>query len=104
MIMHMNMKPLLAIVAAATIGCASVATAQQATRIVVPFNAGGATDAYVRLIASELSKRGTQTIVENKPGASGIIGAEYVVKSKPDGTTLFTGSNSTLANNLMKDM
>lgn len=95
----MNMKPLLAIFAAATICCGSLATAQQVTRIVVPFNAGGATDVYVRMIASELSKAGTQTIVENKPGASGIIGAEYVVKSKPDGTTLFTGSNSTLANN-----
>lgn len=71
----------------------------QVTRIVVPFNAGGATDNYVRLIASELSNLGVQTIVENKPGASGIIGADYVAKSKPDGATLFMGSNSTMANN-----
>lgn len=80
---------------------AAVAATAQVTRIVVPFNAGGATDNYVRAIADEMTKLGTQTIVENKPGASGAIAADYAARSKPDGTTLFLGSNSTLANNVV---
>ena len=71
------------------------------TRIVVPFNAGGATDNYVRAIADEMTKRGIQTIVDNKPGASGMIGADFVARAKPDGLTIFLGSNSTLANNVV---
>jgi tripartite-type tricarboxylate transporter receptor subunit TctC len=71
------------------------------TKIVVPFNAGGATDGYVRLIAEEMTKRGIQTIVENKPGASGMIAGDTVARAKPDGLTLFMGSNSTLANNVV---
>ncbi|WP_280155379.1 tripartite tricarboxylate transporter substrate binding protein [Piscinibacter sp. XHJ-5] len=71
------------------------------TRIVVPFNAGGATDGYVRLIAEEMTKRGIHTFVENKPGASGMIAGDAVARSKPDGLTLFMGSNSTLANNVV---
>jgi tripartite-type tricarboxylate transporter receptor subunit TctC len=71
------------------------------TKIVVPFNAGGATDGYVRLIAEQMTRHGIQTIVENKPGASGMIAADSVARSKPDGLTLFMGSNSTLANNVV---
>lgn len=71
----------------------------QTTRLVVPYNAGGATDAYARQLADEMVKRGMPTIVENKPGASGMIAADYVARSKPDGLTLFIGSNSTLVNN-----
>lgn len=85
--------------------CAAVlATAAghaQSTRLVVPYNAGGATDAYARQLADEMTKRGIQTIVENKPGASGMIAADYVARSKPDGLTLFIGSNSTLVNNVV---
>jgi len=75
------------------------AQAQQATRIVVPFAAGGGTDVYVRILAAELSKRGMQVIVDNKPGASGIIAADYVARSKPDGLTVLVSSLGTLANN-----
>lgn len=84
------------------VGAALVASAAlnaQTTRLVVPYNAGGATDAYARQLADEMSKRGMPTIVENKPGASGMIAADYVARSKPDGLTLFIGSNSTLVNN-----
>jgi tripartite-type tricarboxylate transporter receptor subunit TctC len=84
--------------ALALAGAAAVA---QVTTIVVPFNAGGATDSYVRLVAEEMTKQGIQTIVENKPGASGMIAAAHVARSKPDGLTLFMGSNSTLANNIV---
>jgi tripartite-type tricarboxylate transporter receptor subunit TctC len=85
----------------AAVAASAVAAQAQTTRIVVPFNAGGATDAYVRLIATEMSKLGIQTIVENKPGASGMIAADFVARSKNDGLTLFMGSNSTLANNVV---
>ncbi|NML47638.1 tripartite tricarboxylate transporter substrate binding protein [Ramlibacter sp. G-1-2-2] len=75
------------------------ALAQQVTRIVVPFAAGGGTDQYCRLLAQELNKHGLNVIIENKPGASGIIAADYVARSKPDGQTLLVSSLGTLANN-----
>lgn len=75
------------------------ALAQPATKIVVPFPAGGGTDQYVRILAAELTKRGTQVIVENKPGASGIVAADYVARSRPDGLTVLVSSLGTLANN-----
>lgn len=97
----MNLKRLLATAAcaAATLLAAAPASADNVTKIVVPFNAGGATDSYVRLLAAEMTKAGIQTIVENKPGASGLIAAGAVARATPDGTTLFLGSNSTMANN-----
>ncbi|MDM0042900.1 tripartite tricarboxylate transporter substrate binding protein [Variovorax dokdonensis] len=76
------------------------ALAQQVTRIVVPFAAGGGTDQYCRILAQELSaKHGMNVIVENKPGASGIVAADYVARSKPDGQTVLVSSLGTLANN-----
>lgn len=78
---------------------AGVVHAQQPLRIVVPFAAGGGTDQYARLLAAELSKHGTQTIVENKPGASGIVAADTVARAKPDGGTVLMSSLSILASN-----
>ncbi|HEY2254378.1 MAG TPA: tripartite tricarboxylate transporter substrate binding protein [Variovorax sp.] len=75
------------------------AQAEQPTRIVVPFAAGGGTDQYVRLLASELTKRGMSVIVENKPGASGIVAATYVARARPDGLTVLVSSLGILANN-----
>lgn len=83
---------------ATAVACGS-ASAQPVTKIVVPFAAGGGTDVYVRLLASEIAKTGLPVIVENKPGASGNIAADYVAKSRPDGLTVFVGTNSTMANN-----
>jgi tripartite-type tricarboxylate transporter receptor subunit TctC len=89
---------------------AAPAAAQDAvTKIVVPFPAGGGTDVYVRMIAEELTKRGTRVIVENRPGASAVIAADYVAKSKPDGRTLVVsflgmlGTNSILFDKLPYD-
>jgi len=79
--------------------CTGSAMSQMSTRIVVPFPAGGGTDQYVRLLASELNKRGTPILVENKPGASGIVAADYVARSKPDGNTILLSSLGILANN-----
>lgn len=60
--------------------------------IVVPYNPGGSTDAGARLIGQSLSEQlGQPFVVENKPGASGVIGTEFVAKSAPDGQTVQIG-------------
>lgn len=60
--------------------------------IIVPFPAGGATDITARLVADGLSKKwGQSVIVENRPGAGGNLGSEYVARAKPDGYTLVLG-------------
>ena len=67
-------------------------------RIVVPFAAGGGVDVTARILAQGLSERLGQTVfVENRTGASGIIGTEFVAKSAPDGYTLLVGSQTTQA-------
>ena len=58
-------------------------------RVVVPYPAGGGTDLVARLVGPRLSERWKQTvIVDNKGGASGILGSEIVAKATPDGYTL----------------
>jgi len=62
--------------------------------LVTGFGAGGATDLLARAMASSLTKQlGQPVVVENKPGASGTIGTDYVLKSKPDGYTLLATSS-----------
>ncbi len=64
-------------------------------KIIVPLNAGGATDAVARMLADKLTARlGQPVIVDNKGGAGGIIGTDAVAKAAPDGLT-FTVSLST---------
>jgi tripartite-type tricarboxylate transporter receptor subunit TctC len=58
-------------------------------RMVIAFPAGGPTDFVGRLIADKLKDTLGQVIIENKPGANGAIGADFVAKSAPDGHTLF---------------
>jgi tripartite-type tricarboxylate transporter receptor subunit TctC len=59
-------------------------------RLVVAFTAGGTTDFVARILADKMKNTlGQSVIVENKPGANGAIGAEFVAKSEPDGYTLF---------------
>ncbi len=65
-------------------------------RIVSPFSAGGGTDLLARMIQSHLARTtGQSVVVENKPGANGLLGAEAVAKSPPDGYTLLLGTVGT---------
>jgi len=69
-------------------------------RIVLPQPAGGGTDVVARAIALKLTEAwGQQVIVDNRPGANGIIGSELAAKSKPDGYTLLYGFTSLLVIN-----
>ena len=58
---------------------------------VVPYTPGGITDSVTRLVTNKVSESlGQPIIIENKPGANSIVGAEYVAKSAPDGYTILT--------------
>jgi tripartite-type tricarboxylate transporter receptor subunit TctC len=80
---------------------ASAAAAQsaypnRAVRVLIPYAAGGLTDVVARLYADHLRKAfGQNFIVENKPGASGIIAIEEMARAKPDGYTIMVGNIST---------
>jgi tripartite-type tricarboxylate transporter receptor subunit TctC len=69
-------------------------------RIVVPYAAGGGTDALARFLASGLEKRlGQPFIIENRPGQGTATGGLFVARSAPDGYTLLAATSSTLAFN-----
>jgi tripartite-type tricarboxylate transporter receptor subunit TctC len=71
-------------------------------RIVVPFGAGATPDLIARMIADKLQQKLGQTfIVENKPGASGMIGTDVVAKAEPDGSTIGVSIGGPLAINTL---
>jgi tripartite-type tricarboxylate transporter receptor subunit TctC len=74
--------------------------------LVVPFPAGGTTDVLARAVGQELSKSlGQPVVVESKPGAGATLGADFVVKSKPDGYTLLMGAvHHTIASSVYKKL
>ena len=76
-------------------------------RIIVPSSPGGGTDTFGRILAQALTEQTKQNfVVDNKPGASGNIGAEIAARSEPDGYTILVASNSSLGINpvLLKSM
>jgi tripartite-type tricarboxylate transporter receptor subunit TctC len=99
MIRVRRLTRVIAAAVAALLGLAATAAAQKfppdefpsrIVRIVVAFPAGGPTDFVARLLADKLkSMLGQSVVVENKPGANGAIGAEYVARGDPDGHLLF---------------
>ena len=96
------MKQLTAVLACvASLGLAAPTLAQESypsrpITIVVPFGPGSGTDLGARLLGQKLSESlGQPVTVDNKPGANGVIAAEFVANAKPDGYTLVMGTNST---------
>src|SRR5262247_4367908 len=99
------MNPML-FIALAVIAYFSVAESRAQTanypdkpiKMMVGFSAGGGTDVIARIVAQKMSEGlGQSVLVENRPGASGMIAAEAVAKSPPDGYTLMMGTQTTLA-------
>ncbi|MBL8380887.1 MAG: tripartite tricarboxylate transporter substrate binding protein [Burkholderiales bacterium] len=92
---------MLAAIAALPVRAQSGAYPQRPVRLVVPFPPGGSTDLLARRIAERLAKTwGQPVVVENRAGAGGTTGADFVAKSAPDGHTLLmgvTGSNAIAA-------
>lgn len=64
--------------------------------IIMPFAAGSPTDVVARVMTASLARElGQSLVIQNKPGATGMIGSEYVARSAPDGYTLLFGTNTT---------
>lgn len=94
-----NRRHALGAIAAAAAACALPAFAQggKPLRVVVGFTPGGAADVMTRIIAKGLAAElGTQVIVDNKPGADGIISAQEVMKAPADGSTILMGTNTAM--------
>jgi tripartite-type tricarboxylate transporter receptor subunit TctC len=94
---------LLTLVLGALLALAGVATADEypsrPIRIVVPYPAGGATDILARQVSAQLGPMLGQTVVvENRSGASGVIGFDYVARATPDGYTLLMGTANMVIN------
>lgn len=96
--------------AAAALALASLAFGVQAAdwpahpiTFVAPFSAGGANDLVARIIAKAVGAELKQNvIVENRPGAGGVVGSAHVARSAADGYTYLVGSNGTVTNSLIR--
>jgi tripartite-type tricarboxylate transporter receptor subunit TctC len=103
--MHSRLDRLIGLLGVAALCVAQTALAQGAknypdkpVRVVVGYSPGGLPDTIARVIGQKLAERwGQQFVVENKPGANGILGADFVAKAAPDGYTLLMTDNSTHA-------
>ena len=108
----MRKQPLSAVLAAALTGVVMPSPAaaqkqdypQRPIRLIVGFTPGGSTDLVGRLIGAKLAERlGQQVVVDNRPGASGIIATQLVSKSQPDGyTLLISGSSISIVGSLYR--
>src|SRR5260370_27698202 len=90
------------VLAAFALGFASAGLAQsyraKQIKIVVPFPPGNTMDIMTRLVGPKMTERiGQQIIVENRPGASGMLGLEFVARAAPDGYTIAAGQGGNLA-------
>lgn len=81
----------LAVIAAATSGASAQSWPTRPIRMVVPYTPGGYTDMMARLVSEKVAASlGQPIVIENKPGANGVIGADAVAKAAPDGYTFGT--------------
>jgi tripartite-type tricarboxylate transporter receptor subunit TctC len=89
---------LIAALAVAALACAPTAHAQdfptKPVRIIVPYAAGGSGDLLARLLGDKLARIwGQQPVIDNKPGAGGLIGTEAAAKADPDGYTIYLATD-----------
>lgn len=105
----MSLKRFISSLLLATLA-AHAATAQtfpgKPIRIVVPFGAGGVADLTARTVAQKLSESlGQPVVIDNKPGAGGVVAGDTVAKAEPDGHTLLLMSNGTaVSSSLFKSL
>lgn len=93
-------KTLLITIGFAICGAACAAYPDRPIRWVVPAAAGGGADASARILAIELTRvLNQQVVIDNRPGASGIIGIDVVAKAQPDGYTIGAGNITNIAMN-----
>jgi len=95
---------LIAMMAVAVLGVCGVAVAQdyptRTVTLVVPYPPGGGVDVLARVVAEKLTGAlGHQVIVDNRAGGSGLVGTRSVIKSAPDGYTLFLGHTGSISIN-----
>ena len=101
------MRPILMTLAAVgSVWCSAVVAADYPSKtitIVVPFAPGGSNDIVARAIGNKLNEDwGQPVVVDNRPGAGGVIGAEFVARAKPDGYTLLLVSSTFTINPAVK--
>src|SRR5678815_4183365 len=96
----MNMKKTLALLALAATSAFAQTYPTKPIRLVVPFSPGGASDLTARTVAQKMSEQMGQTIVvDNKPGANGVLGIDIAAKAPPDGYTLLLTDRGSLTVN-----
>ncbi len=101
--MHHPTLPLRVLISlGAALTAAGTAQAQPAypnkpIRLIIAFGAGAAVDTVSRILGAGLGSLGQPIIVENKPGAAGIVGTEFVARAAPDGYTLLSGATAPFA-------
>lgn len=98
-----RLKFAIALLSAFALGMISLAQAQtypsRTITFVVPFAPGGLTDVPARILAAIMQEKlGVSIVVENKPGASGVVGASHVLRSEPDGYTLLVNALADVQN------
>ena len=99
--MAMNILRVTVVLAgAATWSCMAADYPERPVRVIVPSAPGGGPDVGTRIVVAELAKQfGKQFVVDNRPGATGVIGLEMIARATPDGYTIGHGNSSTLAIN-----
>jgi len=99
-ISHITARSLALAGAASPLAAIADAYPERPVSLVVPFPPGGTTDVLARVVGEQLGKRiGGTFLIDNKPGANTIIGAQQVAKARPDGYTMLIAAGSTMVLN-----